>query len=56
MKKEILNILACPKCKGQLELKADETGIICKTCELLFKIEDNIPILLIEKAEKYQES
>lgn len=56
MKKELLDILACPKCKEPLALKGDETGLICKNCELLFKIEDNIPILLIEKAEKYQES
>ncbi len=52
----MLDIIACPKCKGRLELKPDQSGLTCRNCELLFKIEDNIPILLIEKAEKCPES
>jgi uncharacterized protein YbaR (Trm112 family) len=50
--KRLLKILACPKCKGNLDYKKKELKLICKKCRLAFKIEGNIPILLTEKAEK----
>ncbi|MFH7320415.1 Trm112 family protein [Desulfurivibrio sp. D14AmB] len=49
---ELLAILACPKCKGPVRLNAQEDGLICETCALLFKIRDGIPIMLIDEAEK----
>jgi len=48
--KELLNILACPKCKGDLVLEDDESGLICNTCKLKYRIEDDIPIMLIDEA------
>jgi len=48
--KELLNILACPKCKGELRLTEDENGLICDACRLLYEIRDEIPILLIDEA------
>ncbi len=48
--KELLDILACPKCKGKLVLENDQSGLICKTCMLKYKIEDEIPIMLIDEA------
>lgn len=48
--KELLEILACPKCKGELELKADESGLTCHACKLFYAIRDEIPILLVEEA------
>ncbi len=50
----LLDILACPKCKGELEYKKEE-AFICYRCKLLFPIKDGIPILLIEKAIKLEE-
>jgi len=50
--KELLNILACPKCKGDIYLTEDETGLICDNCRLMYKIEDDIPIMLIDEAVK----
>lgn len=47
---ELLEILACPKCKGDLILDERRAGLICKKCELLYKIEDGIPIMLIDEA------
>ncbi len=47
--KELLNILACPQCKGAVKLK-EELGIICEKCELLYQIQDGIPVMLIDKA------
>ncbi len=51
--KKLLEILACPKCKGDLEYLKDENNLACTKCRLKYKIENDIPIMLIEKAEKY---
>ena len=48
---ELLEILACPKCKGDLEMNATQDGLVCKACKLLYRIEDDIPIMLIDEAE-----
>ena len=50
--KELLDILACPQCKGDLTLTAKEDGLICQTCKLLYEIRDDIPIMLIDEAKK----
>ncbi len=59
LNKELLEILACPKCKGDLELTQEEDGLICRTCHLVYPIKEEIPIMLIEEAiplEKWEES
>ena len=48
---ELLDILACPKCKGDIHLNEDGTGLICEACKLLYEIRDDIPIMLIEEAK-----
>ncbi|MDD5225382.1 MAG: Trm112 family protein [bacterium] len=48
--KELLEILACPKCKGDIQLNEKGDGLICPKCKLLYRIEDDIPIMLIEEA------
>jgi len=48
---ELLEILACPKCKGDLRLTEKEDGLICDNCKLLYEIKDDIPIMLIEEAK-----
>ncbi len=55
IKKELLEILACPKCKGDLFLTEKEDGLVCKNCKLLYEIRDDIPIMLIEEAKPYSE-
>ena len=50
--KDLLEILACPKCKGDLRLTQTEDGLICDTCRLLYEIRDEIPIMLIDEAKK----
>jgi len=50
--KELLKILACPKCKGGIRLSEEGDGLICDTCKLLYPIKDDIPIMLSEEAEK----
>lgn len=50
--KELLDILACPQCKGGLTLTPASDGLICQTCKLLYEIRDDIPIMLIDEAKK----
>jgi uncharacterized protein YbaR (Trm112 family) len=57
LEKELLDILACPKCKGDLEYKTDKNNnkngqLICHQCNLIYRVEDDIPIMLIDEAEK----
>lgn len=49
--KELLEILVCPKCKGDLRLLKKETGLVCDLCKLKYPIRDEIPIMLIDQAE-----
>ena len=48
---ELLDILACPKCKGDIYLNETKDGLICEKCLLIYEIKDNIPIMLIEEAK-----
>ncbi len=50
--KELLDILACPKCKGELKLTTKEDGLVCDKCKLLYEIRDDIPVMLIDEARK----
>lgn len=50
MDEKLLEILACPKCKGDLELK--DNYLLCHHCQLKYRIEDDIPVMLIDEAEK----
>ena len=49
--KELLEILACPKCKGDIHLNEAGDGLICDKCRLLYEIKDDIPIMLIDEAK-----
>ena len=49
--KELLDIMACPKCKG--DIRCEKNYIVCEKCRLKFPILDNdIPDMLLEDAEK----
>ncbi|MFC2149955.1 Trm112 family protein [Calditrichota bacterium] len=49
---KLLEILACPKCKSELNYDKDAGHLTCDTCRLRYKIEDGIPNMLIDEAEK----
>ena len=54
LKKELLDILACPKCKGDLKYNRRENKLICNRCRLRYSVIDSdIPNMLIEEAEKF---
>lgn len=50
LKPELLEILACPKCKGRVVLDAQGEWLHCERCKLRYPIRDDIPIMLIEEA------
>ena len=47
---KLLEILVCPKCKGDLVLTEPGDGLICHACRLKYEIKDDIPIMLIDEA------
>jgi len=51
--RELLDILACPKCKGDLEYDKKNEKLICHACRLKYGIKEDIPIMLIDEAEKF---
>jgi len=48
---KLIEILTCPKCKGEIKYIEEKKMIICQKCRLKFKIIDNIPIMLLDEAE-----
>ena len=48
---ELLEILVCPKCKGDIRLNETKDGLVCDACKLLYEIKDDIPIMLIDEAK-----
>jgi len=52
LKKELLDILVCPKCKTKVEYDQANQKLLCRKCRLAYRVEDDIPIMLIEEAEK----
>ncbi|HET9595521.1 MAG TPA: Trm112 family protein [Anaeromyxobacteraceae bacterium] len=47
---DLKDILACPKCKGELEFHEDRAEIHCRRCKLAYAIRDDIPVMLIDEA------
>jgi len=49
---ELLEILVCPNCRGEVRYEADPEVIVCTKCGLRYPVRDDIPVMLIEEAEK----
>lgn len=48
---KLLEILVCPKCRGELEYRAAESVLVCHRDRLRYPVRDGIPVLLIDEAE-----
>jgi hypothetical protein len=46
----LLELLVCPKCKGELVHESDPEALLCPACKLRYEVRENIPILLIDEA------
>ena len=47
---ELLEILACPNCKTPVTLVRNGTALKCATCKRVYRIEEDIPVMLIDEA------
>lgn len=52
MDNKLLDILVCPLCKSPLIYKKSAQELICKADRLAYKIEDGIPVMLVDEARK----
>ncbi len=53
LKPELLEILACPQCKGDVHVDDNRQGIVCDACRLVFPVRDDIPVMLIDEADRF---
>ena len=47
---QLIAILVCPKCKGELEYREAESSLVCHRCRLRYPVRDDIPIMLLDEA------
>lgn len=47
---KLLDILACPGCKGVVVPSEDHKTLVCQACRLCFRVENDIPIMLLDEA------
>jgi uncharacterized protein YbaR (Trm112 family) len=47
---QVLQIIVCPKCKGELEYRETEQSLLCHACRLRYAVRDDIPVMLIDEA------
>ena len=52
MDKKLLDILACPVCKGPLIYRKHEQELVCKLDRLAYPVRDDIPVMLEEEARE----
>lgn len=52
---KLLEILACPVCKGDVEYDAKNEKIICTDCGRKYPVLDGIPVMLVDEAESPQQ-
>jgi uncharacterized protein len=50
LNRDLLDLLACPKCKGKIALRPDESAFECPTCRLVYAVVDDIPNFIVEEA------
>lgn len=48
---QLLAILVCPKCKGQLTYREQEQALDCSACRLRYPVRDDIPVMLLDEAQ-----
>lgn len=57
MDKKLLDILACPQCKGPLvpSNSGDGEELICRHDRLAYPVRDNVPVMLVDEARLLQD-
>jgi uncharacterized protein YbaR (Trm112 family) len=49
---DMLDILVCPKCKGDLDYDGQKSRLVCGVCRLAYPVVDGIPVMLVDEAER----
>ena len=49
---KLVEKLACPQCHGVLDYFPDKNRLECRNCRLAFRVADDIPVLVLDEAEK----
>lgn len=52
LSQDLLAILACPACKGEVSVTGDGSALICEACRLRYPVRNGIPVMLVDEAEK----
>ncbi len=55
VKKELLEILVCPKCHAELEYRKEHEALICRPCKIAFPVREDIPVMLLDEALELQD-
>ena len=50
LSKDLLEILACPQCKGEIVPDEKHKNLVCAACKLAYPVRDDIPVMLIDEA------
>ena len=50
---DLLAILACPACKGELVYEEGAQRLVCNACRLRYRVVDDVPVMLVDEAEKF---
>lgn len=51
---ELLAILVCPRCKGNLLYREEESCLDCQPCGLRYPVTDGVPVMIVEEAGKIE--
>ena len=50
LSKDLLEILACPQCKGVIVPDDNQDQLFCLACKLAYPVRDGIPVMLVDEA------
>ena len=52
LSEDLLSILVCPQCRGDLDYDRTLNHLTCPPCKLRYRVVDDIPVMLVDQAEK----
>ncbi|NPB07765.1 MAG: Trm112 family protein [Aquificae bacterium] len=52
---ELLEVLACPACKGELSYQEEKEVLVCEKCGVFYEVREGIPVLLPDSGKPLSE-
>ena len=52
LSEKLVDMLVCPNCKQKMTYDQQNEKLICQQCKLAYRIANNVPVLLVDEAEK----